>query len=155
MNEHMNDEQIARVIAGLDLDDEATRHLGECVTCRRRVRELEETVAARRAEMTSEAPDWDLQWEQVMSSLPAQDRRPGRLWRPLAAAAAAAAAAVALLVLSPHQARQPQTRQIAVEKVLSEVNETLASDPLEGFAPLDQLVPDAQELADMTQQTTS
>lgn len=155
MSEHMNDEQIERVIAGLDLDDQATRHLQECVTCRRRVRELEDAIAVRRSGMTSEAPDWDLQWEQVMSSLPASEGRTRRLWRPLAAAAAAAVAAVALLVLSPHRAPQPQPRQIAVEKVLSDVDATLASDPLEGFAPLDQLVPDAQDLADITQQVTS
>ena len=41
-----------------------------------------------------------------------------------------------------------------VEQVLSDVDATLAGDPLSGFAPLEELVPDAQELSNYTDTTS-
>lgn len=153
MNEHLNDEQIDRVVAGLAIETEAARHLETCLACRRRVEELNSLLAARRNAMEEEAPDWEAQLRSVMAALPVQGPRRTRLWRPLVAAAAAAAAALGLVILSPHTQRQDRP-QIAVEQVLSDVDATLAGDPLSGFAPLEELVPDAQELSNYTETTS-
>ena len=153
MNEHLNGEQIGRAVAGLALEAGAARHLETCLACRRQVEELSSLLAARRDAMEEEAPDWEAQLASVMEALPGQEGRGARLWRPLLAAAAAAAAALGLVILSPHGHRTDRPR-IAVEQVLSEVDATLAGDPLSGFAPLEELVPDAQELANYTKTTS-
>ncbi len=153
MNTHLNDEQIGRVVAGLAIEAEAADHLETCLACRRQVEELDTLLAARRDAMEEEAPDWETHLRSVMTALPARDTRRNRLWRPLVAAAAAAAAALGLVVLSPHTHRQVRP-QIAVEQVLSDVDATLAGDPLSGFAPLEELVPDAQELSNYTDTTS-
>jgi hypothetical protein len=153
MNTHLNDEQIGRVVAGLAIGAEAADHLETCLACRRQVEELETLLAARRGVMEEEAPEWEAQLRSVMAALPAQGTRKTRLWRPLATAAAAAAAALGLVILSPHTHRQDRP-QISVEQVLNDVDATLAGDPLSGFAPLEELVPDAQELSNYTETTS-
>lgn len=153
MNErHLTDEEIVQALAGLELDGEARRHLDTCLTCRRRIEALEAPVAARRDEMLQEAPDWEAQREQILSRLdqPAAPvvRLNRRHWvRTLLAAAAVLIAGIGLwLHTSRHSPAMPRT-DAQVERVLDQVNATLADDRVPGFEALDQLVPSPGEIA--------
>ena len=143
MNRHLTDDEITAVLAGLPVEVEATRHLAGCVTCRREVERFRSVLESSRERLEAEAPDWDSQLESILARTDAAPARRRRFWRPLVAAAVAAAAAVAIVVIPHHRAQEPG---IAVERVLAEVDSTLDSDPLEGLAPLEVLVPDAGDL---------
>ena len=143
MTRHLTDEALADAVAGRTPDEATARHLETCIACRREVASLRSFIEAERAGLEATAPDWDAQLRAVMAAAggPVPARR--RLWRPLAAAALAAAAAVAIVLLPEHGAHR---QGLAVERVLAEVDATLDTDPLQGFEPLDVLVPDTREL---------
>ncbi len=151
MTRHLTDEEIARAITGEPLGGPAARHLEACVACRREADVLRAFVTGERARLEDAAPDWDVQLGAIMGAIgvPAPRRRP--LWRPLAAALLAAAAAVAIVLIPEHGAHR---QGIAVERVLAEVDATLDDDPLQGFAPLEVLVPDPHELEQYTDTTS-
>ena len=69
MKNHLTSEEIAAVVAGLELEDAARDHLVGCVVCRAEVADLESLIAARRAAILTEEPDWDDQAERIMAPL--------------------------------------------------------------------------------------
>ncbi|NOZ79751.1 MAG: hypothetical protein GXP48_11350 [Acidobacteria bacterium] len=153
MNErHMTDDEIARAVAGLELDGEIQRHLDACLGCRRRVEALKAPLAARRREMLDAAPDWEAQREQILFRLdgPAAvvPRLHRRHWaRALLAAAAVLIAALGLWLNAGRRSPATPRTDAQVERVLDQVNATLADDRVPGFEALDQLVPSPGEIA--------
>jgi hypothetical protein len=156
-DQHLNDEQLAAVIAGLSVDPAAQAHLAECLACRRSVQMTEEAVALRRRQMEAQAPDLTRQRREIMDAIGRVDGQGnGRRSRQLLLAAAAAVAAVllgSLLWTLGWQRPEAQsfaiaapTTDIAAEEVLAQVDAVLASDQIPGFAPLEGIVPDDQEL---------
>lgn len=142
MNTHLDDEQIAAVIIGAELERAAADHLESCLDCRRRVASMEELMALRRQRMATDEPDWDLQLAAVMDRLPADDAaRPSRRssWiRPLMAAAAALLVVVVVGMLGPDQPEIVSNgTDIAVEEILAEMDEILADDSIPGFEVID------------------
>ena len=55
MTNHLNDDQIAAVVAGLELEPGARAHLDGCVGCRRALADFEETVARQVASRAAHA----------------------------------------------------------------------------------------------------
>jgi anti-sigma factor RsiW len=142
MTTHLNDDQIAAAVAGLELDRETERHLNGCVTCRREVAEFGDTVGARRAEMLEDAPDWKAQRAAVLDRLPAAPRIGQPHWwsgrsRALALAAAVACV-IGLAALWPRETDSP--RQVAgdlpVAQILEESEALLEDGNIPGFEPI-------------------
>lgn len=153
MNErHMTDDEIALAVAGLELDGEIQRHLDACLGCRRRIEALKAPIVARHAEMLGEAPEWEAQREQILSRLdePAATivRLHRRHWaRALLAAAAVLIAAFGLWLHAGRRSPATPRTDAQVERVLDQVNATLANDTVPGFEALDQLIPSPGEIA--------
>ena len=82
MSHHLTDEQITASVAGLELGDEARRHLDCCLGCRSSVSEMRRLIEARRDLLVAGEPDWEAQRAGVLASLDghaARRRRPGWL----------------------------------------------------------------------------
>ncbi len=143
MTDHLEDREIAAVLAGGDPGSRAVEHLESCLGCRREIDRLGELVSRRRAELASQAPDWGRQRDRIMDRLPpaaaTRDRAGSRWLRPLLAAAAVLVVAVGLrLAWLPSAPTGEQSRtDLAVEEILAEVDEVLADDSLPGFEPID------------------
>ncbi len=147
MTTHVTDEDLAAVVAGLEVTPEAHEHLSSCLSCRQEVAELQKSIAERRREMEAEIPDWQRQRNQVMARLadrPQTGSAPSRRWlRPLLAAAAVALVAVGVGLFMPPGATTPPTiDDLAVEQILAEVDAVLADDSLPGFEFIDPGVDD-------------
>jgi len=136
MSMHLKDNELATAVAGLELELEQQAHLRSCLECRREVQRLQELVAERRDAIEASAPDWPAQRQQIMARLPAAAVVPIRRhrWlRPLVAMAAAVVVAVGVTMIVGDQARGPD---VDLEQILAEVDATLDSDEIPGFAPL-------------------
>jgi len=141
MNNHLASEEIAAAVAGLELEDAARDHLVDCVVCRAEVADLENLIAARRAAILTEEPDWDDHAERIMTRLPSEagigGRRRPRWLRPVLALAAALVVAVGIGLLRPDRPVAPTAGEPSVEEILAEMNELLADDSIPGFEIID------------------
>ncbi len=146
MKNHLTSEEIAAVVAGLELEDAARDHLVGCVVCRAEVADLESLIAARRAAILTEEPDWDDQAERIMARLPSDagigGRRQPKWLRPVLAVAAALVIAVGLGLLRPSGPVDPATGSPSVEEILAEMDELLADDSIPGFEIIDPWIDD-------------
>jgi anti-sigma factor RsiW len=146
MKTHVTDEDLAAVVAGLEVPPEAEAHLSSCLSCRHEVAELQRFVAERRDGMADESPDWQRQRQAVMARLAdtPTDRAPARRWlRPLLAAAAVLVVAVGVgLLMKGGAAAPPAIDDLAVEQILADVDAVLADDSLPGFESIDPGVDD-------------
>ncbi len=154
MNRHLDEAEIAAAVAGLELAPAVRDHLEACLHCRRRVEGTLELIAGRREAMAAEAPDWETQREAILASLGAPPPRRGRWARPLVAAAAAAALAAGLAAVVPRP-RPPERASLPVERILAEVDRTLARDTVPGLEPIEDLVPAPDELAAVLEEGAS
>ncbi len=155
MNRHLTDDEVTRLVAGIDAGPEAAAHLASCVACRRRVEALTAPIAGRRAQLEAGAPDWDAQREAILGRLepaPAPVVRLNRhRWRrAVLAAAAALVAALGLWLNVGHRAAPTPGRELHVEQILNEVDTTLADESVPGFEALDQLVPSPAQISAMS-----
>jgi len=141
MNNHLTSEEIAAAVAGLELEDAGRDHLVDCVVCRAEVADLENLIAARRAAILTEEPDWDDQAERIMTRLPSEagigGRRRPRWLRPVLALAAALVVAVGIGLLRPDPPVAPPAGEPSVEEILAEMDELLADDSIPGFEIID------------------
>lgn len=144
MNRHLDEQELAAAVAGLELEAAAREHLAACLACRQAVRATGGVIDARRRELAAGEPDWAAQRGAILARLPAVPaaRSPWRRtwWRPALAAAAAVALASAALLLRPQPAR-PTDGRPPVEQILAEVDATLDGGEIPGFGPLGSLVP--------------
>jgi anti-sigma factor RsiW len=144
MRRHLDDEVMAAVLAGVELDGPERAHLESCVVCRRQLAGLRDLVAARQAELVGQEPDWDRQRSEVMDRLAGHERRSvRRRWlRPAMVAAAAVVVGAALGVLQLTDGSGSQ-RDLAVEEILAETEALLGDDTIPGFEVID---PGVEEL---------
>jgi hypothetical protein len=154
-HEHLDEHAITAAVAGLELDRAAEEHLGSCLVCRRQVTGMQKLLAARRAEIIGQAPDWKQQQQQILARLPASPKvvpiRRHQWLRPLIAAAAVVLMAVAIGVMNHGgTALQPQAtpiaEELAVDEILAEVDAILEADGFPGFEALGPIVPDSDEI---------
>lgn len=150
MKSHLDEHEITAAVAGLELEPEATEHLGSCLSCRQQVSAMREAIDERLRDLEAEAPDWDRQREEIMARLPAapatvQKRR--RRWTgPLLAAAAVLVAAIGLRSLwapAPSVVENGTASELPVEQILAEVDAVLADDSIPGFEIIDPGLEDA------------
>jgi hypothetical protein len=152
MNRHLEDDQIAAAVAGLDLEPDAQSHLGSCLSCRQQVEEMKGLIDSRRQELLSGEPDWEQQREEILMRLPGvTEAAPSKKWRwmrPLLAAAAVLLTVIGLRVLwVPGTSVEPQVADdIDVENILAEVDAVLADDYLPGFESIDPGVNDPESM---------
>lgn len=142
MTKHLNDDQIAAVLAGLELEPDARAHLDGCVSCRREVAGFDEATAWRRDAMLDGAPDFEAQRRAVMARIPdAQTafapRRRG-IRGPVLALAAAVLIAVGVTALWPDRQadRRSSGGDVPVARILEETEALLADDAIPGFEPI-------------------
>ncbi len=152
MSKHLTSEEIAAVVAGLELEIPSREHLESCVVCRAEAADLEELIGNRREEMLDHAPDWDDQMRQVMDRLPAHPgadlRRRPRWLRPVLAVAAAVILAVGIGILRPNRPVEPPAGGPSVEEILAEMDELLADDSIPGFEMIDPEMDDLETYFD-------
>ncbi len=141
MTIHLRPEEIEAAIAGLEIDDEARKHLESCVLCHAEAAEFEELMEVRRAEMAEEEPDWEAAKAEVMARLPGEggtvSTRGSRWSRPVLALAAALVMAVGIGALLPRGPAAPPVDDVAVEEILAEMDELLSDDSIPGFEIID------------------
>lgn len=152
MTIHLKPEEIEAAIAGLEIDDEARKHLESCVLCRTEVTEFEELIGMRRAEMATREPDWTLQADEIMSRIPvvttAVSRpRPGWM-RPVLALAAVLVVAVGIGILRMEAPVEPPVNDVTVDEILAEMNELLSDDSIPGFELIDPETDDLESYFD-------
>jgi hypothetical protein len=142
MTRHLNDDQIAAVLAGLELEPDARAHLDGCVGCRREVAVFDEATARRRDAMLDDVPDFEAQRRAVMARIPggpATLARRGRSVRgPVLALAAAVLIAVGVTALWPDKQvdRRPADVDVPVARILEETEALLSDDAIPGFEPI-------------------
>ena len=141
MTKHLTSEEIAAVVADLELEPPAREHLESCVACRAEAADLNGLIIARREEMQADAPDWVVQTAEIMDRLPTDagaghQRRP-RWLRPALAVAAVLVMAVGLGILRPGSPVEPPADELAVEEILAEMDELLSDDSIPGFEIID------------------
>ncbi len=152
MSKHLSSEEIAAVVAGLEIEVPSTEHLESCVACRAEAADLEDLISVRREEMLGHAPDWDNQMRRVMDRLPAHPgadlRRRPRWLRPVLAVAAALIVAVGIGLLRPDRPVAPPVGEPSVEEILAEMDELLADDSIPGFEIIDPEIDDLETYFD-------
>jgi anti-sigma factor RsiW len=152
MNNHLTSEEIAAVVAGLELEAPSIEHLESCVACRAEAADLEELIRVRREEILDRAPDFDEQMKQVLDRLPGHpdaDLRPRPRWlRPALALAAALVIAVGIGLLRPDRSVAPPVGEPSVEEILAEMDELLANDSIPGFEIIDPETDDLETFFD-------
>ncbi len=181
MSRHLDEHELTTAGAGLDLKPGVREHLAACLVCRRQVTWMQELLVSRRAALAAQAPDWQVQRQQILDRLPAPSLvavpvetaaitplRPRRWFRPALALAATMLLAVAAVVLV--QSIEPQVTQVAllpspspqlvdddlaVEEILAEVDAILADSSFPGFEPLGQMLPSNDELESYVRNPTS
>jgi bacterioferritin-associated ferredoxin len=154
MSRHLTEDEITAAAAGLATGAEVDEHLAVCVTCNRAVEEFRHLVAERRASLEAEMPDWGAQRRRILVQLsePGAEVVPlhrGHWRRTLLAVAAVVLAAVGVWLQFGRQAPAPAKPAVPVEKILAEVDATLADDQVPGFEALSSMVPTADEMASM------
>ncbi len=160
MSRHLTETQISRLCAGLELPPSAAGHLDECAGCRRRMAVFAAAAAGRREEQAASEPDWAATRAAILTRLGevpavASVNRWRTVRRALLAAAAVLALGVGLAVLTARPAPPQRLTDRSVEQVFAEVNATLASDPVPGFEALDPLVPDTDDLVQISESNAS
>lgn len=146
---HLHEDQLAAVVADLEVDESVTEHLGHCLPCRQTVRDFREMVGHRLMDLAGEAPDWEAQRDAVLARLPqpggvAAARRRRRWTRPLLAAAAVVVTAIGIAVVGSRQDDLPAgSGELQVEQILAEADALLADDTIPGFGALE---PDFDDL---------
>ena len=151
MNRHLNDEDLAAAVAGIEVGADVTDHLASCLHCRASVTEMRDLLASRRAQLVSPEPDWQVQQEQILERVAEVGARPPgapRRWRAAVLAAAAAvllAVGIASLTPSPERSLGAGAHDLQVEQVLAEVDALLADEAIPGLWPADPLS-DTEEL---------
>jgi anti-sigma factor RsiW len=151
MKTHLADEQIAAVVAGLELDDEVRRHLDTCLGCRAAVSEMRTLLDTRRREIEAGGPDWEAQRERVLAGLEEGGAPPARRrwWRtPAVAAAAVVVMAVGLGLLQMPGNTDRTAEEIVVEEVLAEAELLLADESIPGFELIDPGIDDLEAFAE-------
>jgi len=138
MSHHLTDEQIAALVAGLELGDEALQHLDSCLGCRSAVSEMRCLIETRRDRLVADEPDWEAQRAGVLAGLGehASKRRPGWLTPALAAAAAVVMAVAVGVVMGPGGSSVTRD-EIALEEILAEAETLLADRSIPGFELID------------------
>ena len=141
MTTPLRPEEIAAAIAGLEIDDEARKHIESCLLCRAEAAEFDQLMEVRRAEMAEEEPDWEAAKAELMARLPGErdtvSTRGSRWSRPVLALAAALVMAVGIGALLPRGPAAPPVDDVAVEEILAEMDELLADDSIPGFELID------------------
>jgi len=147
MKNHLNPEEIAAAVAGLELELPVREHLESCVVCRTEAADLERLITVRGEEMLADEPDWDAQATQIMDRLPvvsgADLQRRLKWLRPILAVAAVLVMAVGLGILRPDRQAEPPVEEPSVEEILAEMDELLSDDSIPGFEIID---PEMDEL---------
>ena len=138
MSHHLTDEQIAALVAGLELGDEALQHLDSCLGCRSAVSRMRGLIEMRQERLAAGEPDWEAQRASVLAGLDrhAAKRRPGWLAPALAAAAAVVMAVAVAVVMGPGGPSVPPD-EIALEAILAEAETLLADRSIPGFELID------------------
>lgn len=142
MTNHLNDDQIAAVLAGLEVEPDVRVHLDGCVACRRLIADFEESVAAQRYALLDDAPDFEAQRQAILASIghtPAvvAPRRRGTR-HTLLALAAAVVVALGVAALWPERSgdRASGGNDVPVATILEETEALLADDAIPGFEPI-------------------
>jgi hypothetical protein len=149
---HLEDDQIAAAVAGLDLEPDARSHLASCLSCRQQVEEMNALIDSRRQELLSGEPDWEQQREEILMRLPGvTEAAPSKKWRwmrPVLAAAAVLLMVIGVRTLWVPEipGERPVGDEIAVEEILAEVDAVLADDYLPGFESIDPGVSDPESM---------
>jgi hypothetical protein len=142
MSKHLEQDEIAASVAGLEIAGSAAEHLDSCVACRRQVQSVTDLIALGKEHACSGMPDWQEQRRQILARLP---RRPPVVHarfgvRPMLAAAAALVLAIGLGVLR-HGSIETQPpameKTVSVEQVLAEADALLADESIPGFELID------------------
>jgi hypothetical protein len=152
MKGHLEEATLTSLVAGLEVDESALAHLGECLYCRRRIDQVRDAIEGRQREIEEEAPDWETLSRSILAELPASVGKT-RVWglrRWYANVAAVAAAVMLALTAGLFMGGDPviETEEIPVEQILAEVDDLLAGEELPGFEGLTEMVPDNEEMAE-------
>lgn len=139
---HLDDEQTATAVAGLELDRDGRDHLSSCVDCRRKVEAMRDLIEARRLLMEGDEPDWSAQRDAVLMRLRSEPTRSGARrrswWRPAMAAAAALAVVAVVGLIGPRSTEIASNGQeLPVAEILAEMDALLADDSIPGFEIID------------------
>ena len=152
MKNHLNPEEFAAAVAGLELEPAVREHLESCMVCRQEVTDLERLIVARREEMLTHEPDWAASAKQIMDRLPAASVAGGqrrlRWLRPVLAVAAVLVMAVGLGILWPNGQVEPPVGEPSVEEILAEMDELLSDDSIPGFEIIDPELDDLETFFD-------
>ena len=139
---HLDNNELAAAIAGLELEAGAEEHLASCMSCRRQVHETRELIARRRQLLLEDEPDWQRQRHEILLRLPTTSvtpRKPHSRWlRPVLAAAAVLLVVLGLGLMrrnTPHGGQEVPA--VAVEQILADVDAVLDDDTIPGFESID------------------
>jgi hypothetical protein len=150
MNRHLDDQEIAAVASGVELEGWPKDHLASCLSCQQEVRALRTMVDTRREQLVEESPDWKRQKQEILLRLPQVQTssrvQRSRWFRPLLAAAAVVLVAVGLGVLRPSSQNGGDLtgEEVPVEQILADVDAILADDSIPGFESIDPGVQDLE-----------
>ncbi len=135
---HLDEDELAAAVAGLELEKTAGEHLAGCLECHRRAEGVRAIIDARRAEVMAGAPDWEAQRAAVVARLgEVPQRRSARRWqRPALAAAAVIVMAVGVALLQL-PGGNGSDQELPVEEILAEADALLASESIPGFEIID------------------
>jgi predicted anti-sigma-YlaC factor YlaD len=154
MNRHLDDQEIAAAVAGLELEAAQREHLGSCLSCRAAVMEMAELISSRKQQMLESAPDWRAQEAEILARLATTGMPrpiPRRRWlHPVMAMAATVLLAVGIVVFMPPTETVDSVTAggVPVEQVLAEVDALLADDSIPGLWPVDPMA-DSDDLEDL------
>lgn len=148
---HLENEEIAAAVAGLELEVPAEEHLASCLSCRRQVSETRELIERRRQLLAEEEPEWERQRSEVLLRLPmtpaVASRRNSRWLRPVLAVAAVLLLVVGLgLLRRAAPERGTEGSGLAVEKILADVDAVLDDDSIPGFESIDPGMANLEEI---------
>ncbi len=139
---HLDNDELAAAIAGLELEAGVAEHLASCLSCRRQVEETRALFERRRQLLAEDEPDWQRQRREILRRLPTAAvvpiRRTARWLRPALAAAAVVLVVLGLGLLrrgAPHGGEKAP--EIAVEQILADVDAVLDDDAIPGFESID------------------
>ncbi len=143
MKNHLCEEDIALVVAELQLRNKAQKHLDDCLSCRQKVREMKDLFAQRREQQLIGAPDWAQQKQCILDRLepqPLEVIRPRMLqknrWLPSMIALAASlliVAGIGIIRFGGDPTQTIATTELTLEEILAETESLLNDDSIPGL----------------------